>query len=56
MRWLVGWPEIKAMLITQEGLAQFLGAETCPLAFELLYLVKYFQNFRKCIWNSIAIF
>jgi hypothetical protein len=52
----VAWLEIKAALITQEGLVRFFSAEICPSAFELLYLVKYFQNVRNFIWNSIAIF
>jgi hypothetical protein len=54
--WLAAWLETKAALITWEGLAQFLSAETGLLAFELLYVIKYFQNFRNFIWNSIAIF
>jgi hypothetical protein len=53
--WLAAWLEIKAALIAQEGLARFLSAETCPSAFELLYVIKYFQNFKNLFWNSIAI-
>ena len=37
-------------------MVQILSSKTSVSAFELLYPVKYFQNFSYFIWNNIAIF
>src|SRR6266704_5557299 len=39
----------KPLAAIQFGLVQLLIPETCVMAFELLYLAKYFQNFSYCI-------